>query len=142
MNTPSGSPTGFVASVYSSAGGIPGSSLGCLSGSDPLSGGIFTYTNSGIMLSPSTVYLIVLTAATPAAQGAYSWNYDDNFSYDTGDYWRAGAYAYSSSNGSSWFRYSYPFQQLAIYATAAPEPSTLALAGLGLAALSFWRRKS
>lgn len=58
MDAASGSPSGFRVSLYSdnSSSGSPESSLGSLSGSDPASGGIFTYTTSGLSLSPSTWY--------------------------------------------------------------------------------------
>ena len=71
MNTASGNPSGFNVSLYSSLSGEPYNNLGNLVGSDPSVGGIFTYTANGLTLSPSTDYFIVLTAATPVAEGAY-----------------------------------------------------------------------
>src|SRR5439155_9744805 len=55
MNAAVGSPSGFTASIYSSAG-APGNSLGVLAGPDPLAGGLFSYTPPGLMLSASTKY--------------------------------------------------------------------------------------
>ena len=140
MGAASGNPNGFTVSIYSSPGnGAPGSSLGSLSGSDPAAGGLFTYTTSGIMLSPSTLYFVVVTAATPAAQGAYDWSAVFGNSNRSGDGWIISAGYYGSSDGSSWQFSRDDTFQLAIYATAIPEPATLALAGLGhWLALSFW----
>lgn len=143
MDAASGSPSGFTVSIYSDSSDEPGSSLGSLSGSDPSAGGIFTYTASGITLSPATDYFIVLTAATPVAQGAYVWSAAN--SSQGSDLWAIDNAYYSSSDGSSWMAYAPrgggDAPQMAIYATAVPEPSTLALAGLGLACLSFWLRR-
>ena len=50
MNPASGNPTDFSVSIYSSLSPIY--DLGSLSGSGPAAGGIFTYTASGITLSP------------------------------------------------------------------------------------------
>lgn len=142
MDAASGSPNGFAISLYSNNNGGPGASLGSLSGSDPATGGISTYTASELTLSPSTSYFIILTAATPEAQGVYFWSAANVGNYDYSDGWSIGVLNYSSTDGSNW-GYSRsgpgPFQ-FAIYATPVPEPSTLALAGLGLLGLSFRRR--
>jgi hypothetical protein len=75
----SGSPTGFSVSIFSSLGnGAPGGSLGSLNGSDPAASSAYTYTTSGIMLSPSSSYYVVATAATPVAQGDYAWSLAGN----------------------------------------------------------------
>jgi hypothetical protein len=147
MDAASGSPSGFTVSIYSfnNSNYGPGSNLGSLSGSDPAAGGVFTYTASGLTLSPSTAYFIVQTSAMPVAQGAYVWSAANGANGTEGsDLWAIdGSYA-SSSDGSSWTVYDGRGEdvfQMAIYATAVPEPTTLALAGLGLACLSFWRRR-
>jgi hypothetical protein len=49
---------------------------------------------------------------------------------------------YSSTNGSSWQISNRFAFQLGIYATPVPEPKAYAMFGLGLAALTFWRRKT
>ena len=54
MDATSGSPGGFSVSIYSSLN--PANKLGNLSGSDPSTGGVFTYTASDLILSPSTYY--------------------------------------------------------------------------------------
>ncbi len=149
MDATSGTPSGFTVSLYSKTGDphslqIPGdspqSSLGSLSGSDPTTSGIFNYTASGIMLSPSTFYFLVATATTSVADGAYTWSAANGVTQNNG-FTIDNSY-FGSPNGSSWTWY--PRQdvfQFGIYATAVPEPATLALAGLGLACLIFWGRR-
>jgi hypothetical protein len=140
MEVASGSPNGFTVSLYSNSGSGPASNLGSLSGSDPSTGGIFTYATSGIMLSPSALYFVVATAATPTAQGAYNWSAANESAITDGWFIPVG-YNYSA-DGLSWqLSRQYTFQ-MSIYATAIPEPAALVLAGLGLAALSFCRRKA
>lgn len=84
-----GAPGGFEVSLYSRTGDphslqIPGDapqrSLGNLNGSDPGAGGVFTYSASGIMLSPSTFYFVVVTAATPISEGGFFWSGEGNLS--------------------------------------------------------------
>jgi hypothetical protein len=141
MDAASGSPSGFTVSIYSfnNSNYGPGSDLGSLSGSDPSAGGIFTYTASGLTLSPSTAYFIVLTAATPVAQGAYAWSLGQQYAGGS-DQWEIFPDYESSANGSSWDSHarSNTFQ-LAVYATAVPEPSLLGLSPLGVLLLT-WRR--
>jgi hypothetical protein len=144
LNAASGNPSGFTVSVYSfnfnNGNSEPGGNLVTLSGSDPVAGGIFAYTDSGPVLSPYTSYFIVLTATTPLAQGAYDWSAVNG--YTINNYWEIYPNYYSSADGSSWTGHPRGnVFQMAIYATAIPEPAMLALAGLGLATLSFLRRK-
>ncbi len=139
MNTASGNPSGFNVSLYSSLSGEPYNNLGNLVGSDPSVGGIFTYTANGLTLSPSTDYFIVLTAATPVAEGAYDWSAANSFTES--NQWQLNDAYFSSPDGSGWTGHARgDVFQLAINATVVPEPATLTLAGLGLACLSFWRR--
>jgi hypothetical protein len=152
MTDASGNPNGFTAMLYygeSPGGPLPVSSLGTLSGStDPLTGGIYTYTPaSSLTLSPSTIYFIVLTAGTTVANGAYEWSYVNTSSYNPSDSW-AGGFAFGSSDGSlySWRPLGdYPpgsFSQYAIDATAVPEPGVFGLFGLGGLFLAWHRRKA
>jgi hypothetical protein len=141
MDAASGSPSGFNVSIYSSLSGNPNSNLGNLVGSDPSAGGIFTYTASGITLSPGAGYFVVATAETPVAQGAYDWSKGNQYA-DGSNLWEIYPEYFTSPDGSSWTGHGRQNAfQMAIYATAIPEPATLALAALGLAALSFRRRR-
>jgi hypothetical protein len=143
MNAASNSPSGFTVSIFNDngPGGVPGSSLGSLSGSaNPSAAGIYTYTASGLNLQPSTRYMLVLWATTPLTSGSYNWSVPYPSGSSSIESWRIyGAYS-SSDNGLSWGETRW-ILQYGIYATAVPEPSALALAGLGVLSLSFWRRK-
>ena len=139
MGAASGNPSGFSVSVYSKSGdphsfAIPGdfpqNNLGGLSGSEPVTGGVFSYSTTGIFLSPSTWYFVVATAATASSQGAYTWSACSGSTQGNGfeienDY-------FSSNNGSSWTAHlRQNVFQLGISATAVPEPTPLVLFGLG-----------
>jgi hypothetical protein len=144
MDAASGSPSGFAVSIFSTSGSSPYSpdnNLGNMSGSTtPSAGGLFTYTASDITLLPSTSYYILVTAATPIAQGAFEWSAVPGESGGSGN-WNIAGYFNSSNNGQSW-QFSRRYDgQLAMYITDVPEPEIYVLAGLGLAALGFWRRK-
>ncbi len=132
MTPASGAPTGFEVMLYSVVGDtapFPGSSLDTLSGStDPGTGGLYTYTASGLTLSPSTDYYIVLTAETAVASGAYAWSFGNSPPSLMGG-WAAGGYLATSSDGSSW-NFTSGDPQYALTATAVPEPDTLGLLGL------------
>lgn len=140
MGPASGSAGGFVVSLYSPLGNDPGSSLGSLGGSDPTAGGLFAYTTSGIMLSPSALYYVVVTAATPTAIGAYNWGATFGPSSRSGDGWIIPGNYSGSSDGSSWQSSRQYTFQMAIYATPVPEPSTFALLLVGFGVLA-WRRR-
>jgi PEP-CTERM motif len=137
-----GSPSGFSVMIYTSgdvAGAIrPTGSIGTLTGSiNPSSGGTYTFTAaSGIFLSPSTEYFIVISAGTTVANGAFAWNFEDASDYQPSGGWLGGV-TFGSGNGStlSWMPLgsspSYENSQFAITATPAPEPGTLGLLALG-----------
>jgi hypothetical protein len=140
MDGASGGPNGFAISIYTKSGNSPQNNLGNLVGSDPLTGGVYSYTASGITLSPSTAYYILVTSATPVAQGSYNWS-SANVLAPLNNGWAGGLYDYST-DGATWNYFRDQFFQFAIYATPIPEPATCALFGLGSLAFLWHRRKS
>jgi hypothetical protein len=140
MGATSGSPAGFSVSIYTGPR-IPEFLVGNLVGPDPSAGGIFTYNASGITLSSGTDYFIVVTAATPLADGAYNWSVADTTSH-SGQWGRSDDY-FSSVNGLSWSASPSPIDlQFAIFATPAPEPGVIGLFALGGLFVAFQRRKA
>jgi hypothetical protein len=143
MNTASGTPSGFSVSIYTWLGGLPQNYLGNLIGSDPSAGGVFTYSASDISLSPSTSYFVVLTAASPAAQGAYIWSGAGHAPIVGNQQWTINDTYASSPDGMNWTGQPRgDVFQMAIYATAAPEPGIIALVATGGLFLAFHRRKA
>ena len=148
----SGNPGGFTVMLYTPNHlyfAYPGNSLGTLSGStDPATGGIYTYSPAGnLTLSEFTEYLIVLTAGTAVANGAYQWSFTSTSSYNQAGRWSIGTFAgpgpfLSSINGSSWSPIPTTYLQFAIDATAVPEPGGLCLFVLGGLLLGFGRWKA
>jgi hypothetical protein len=140
MDAASGTPGGFAVSIYSKTGDphslhLPGdtpqSSLGSLAGSDPAAGGLFTFTASNLMLSPSTFYFVVVTATTPTNEGAYVWSAADTLTQSNG--FTIDDSYFSSTNGSSWTSYlRQDVFQLGVNASVAPPPNlTIARDGAG-----------
>jgi len=140
MDAPAGTPSGFSVLIYSKTGDphslsepgdSPQGSLGSLTGSEPTTAGIFSYTTPGIVLSPSTWYFVVLTAGTSTNVGSYTWSatscltqsnrftIDDEF--------------FGSSDGSNWTWYLRGrVFQLGLYASAVPPPNlSIVSDGLG-----------
>ena len=137
LDATSGSPSGFTVSLYNNhLNGQPYNYLGSLSGSpNPSDAGLFTYTASDLLLSSSSEYLVVVADATPVAQGSYDWSAVSGLT-DGIDNWKIfGSYYSSSDDGLSWQTSRQYTFQLAIDATAVPEPSPwiLCLAGGGFA---------
>ena len=148
----SGNPGGFTVMLYTPNHlyfAYPGNSLGTLSGSaDPATGGVYTYSPAGnLTLSEFTEYLIVLTAGTAVANGAYQWSFTSTSSYNQAGRWSIGTFAgpgpfSTSADGSSWSTIPTTYLQLAINATAVPEPGGLSLFVLGGLLLGFGRWKA
>ena len=130
----SGSPSGFTVMVYTLSnlplGGLfPGSSLGTLSGSaNPATSGIYTYTApADLVLSPSTLYFIVLTGGTAVATGADEWSYTGANSYtpaEDGAFWAVAIE--QSSNGSSWVGRLPPMLNMPLPLQTLPNRGSLA----------------
>lgn len=110
------------------AGAAPGTSLGTLTGeTDPVTGEIYTYTASDLILSPDTEYYVVLTATTPVASGAYSWSMEDSAPSTVNGGWSTSDYLISTSGGPVW-EPTEATPEYALTATPVPEPSVLYLA--------------
>ncbi len=141
MDAASGSPSGFTVSIYSSSNAMPQSNLGNLSGSTtPITPGTYTYFASGIMLSPSALYAVVLAATTPIGTGAYDWSITTGGS--TSDQLWEYHLSYNSSDGLSWDYSRSSSFQLGIYATEVPEPSSSLLILLGSGVFIYVRNRN
>jgi hypothetical protein len=131
MDASAGTPSGFTVSIYSKTGDphsehepgdSPQSSLGSFIGLEPTTPGIFDYTNSGIVLSPSTWYFVVLTSGTSTNSGSYAWSATSGL-IQTNSFTIQDEF-FASSNGVAWTWY--PRQktfQLSLYAGAVPPPN-------------------
>lgn len=136
--------SGFTLSLYANNAGQPGTSLGVLSGSsNPSVAGTYTYTASSLTLTASTSYWIVGQAATAFPNGSFLWGDTTSSSYTSSGGWTINNATrdISHDNGSTWTATSVSLLRFDVTATAVPEPQTLALAGLGLAAAFLHRRK-
>ena len=156
MADASGTPSGFTVFLFSAASGtgpwwLPNFNLGTFSGSlDPTTAGIYTFTAiSNFMLSPFRTYFIVVTAGTSVANGEYNWSYTGATNYSSIENWSSSVEqtgASTSSDGSPphpiWGIVPGDYAQLAINATAIPEPGVLGLFGLGGLAFLWHRRKA
>jgi hypothetical protein len=148
MGESSLSPEGFAVSIYNSFYGsqfpyfaTPGNSLGSLSGPDPSAGGLFTYTAaSGLTFLPRTFYFVVVTADTPVATGSYDWSATQNTLVESPDQWALDDVYFSSTDGANWVTARNYLFQLGTYATAVPEPSSVALLLLGGGTFALFRR--
>jgi len=138
MADASGNPSGLTVMLYSNigvAGPLPGSSLGSLSGStSPTTAGTYTYAApANLALSANTPYIVVLTAGTTIANGAYNWN-ESAYPPSSSSGWSdENGILKSSNDGSSWNATS-PYTgiaQFALNATAVPEPGVMGLLGMG-----------
>jgi hypothetical protein len=145
MSDSTGNPGGFTVMLYTEANNpaavLPGSSVATLTGSaNPSSAGVYTYAAaSAPSLSPNTTYFIVITSGTSIANGAYNW--DESAYPPAVDQWGIFNGILHSGNGTSgWSPTPYlGVPQLAINATAAPEPGVVALLSLG-GLVVCWRR--
>lgn len=131
----SGSPAGFSVSIYTNFSPSfisPKGWLGSLSGnSNPATAGLYTYTAaSTITLVQNTFYHIVIMAGTPITTGAYGWTFGITPQSGIEGWSMGGAGNRSSNNGLSWSS-SGSNLKFAVNASVVPEPSMMALFGLG-----------
>jgi hypothetical protein len=151
LTSPSGTPNGFTVQLYTLTDGTgfplphePGISLASLSGTtDPPSAGTYTYIASDVTLAPNTDYAVVVTAETSIATGSFSWGLEGPSSNTSSDGWTEGGVTFEASDGSSWTEISGDDPQLAVMATAVPEPGTLGLLVFGGLILAWhcWQAK-
>jgi hypothetical protein len=147
MTPATGDPSGFTVQLYTSkaynGAFAPDSSVATLTGSsDPATAGLYAYTASGLTLSPSGDYFIVITSGTPVASGAYAWSYENTSTATATGGWGGGGYN-QASDGIHWGTTNAEAQdqlQFDITATAVPEPDTLVLLGLPGVMFFVWRR--
>jgi hypothetical protein len=120
---------GLSLSVYSDVNNLPSTDLGNLTGPSDPTGGFYTYSASGLMLSPSTEYFIVAIAAT----SSFEWVEGNSSSVTGTDQWTIGGGNLVSANqGLTWTSFDSGFDmQMAIYATPVPEPPPWILGTLG-----------
>jgi hypothetical protein len=141
MDAPAGTPSGFTVSIYSKTGDphsehepgdSPQSSLGSLTGSEPTTAGTLSYTNSGILLSPSTFYFVVVTAATSTNVGAYTWSATSGTTQGSNRFTVDDEF-FGSSDGSDWTWYVRGrVFQFGLYASAVQPPNLSIISdGLG-----------
>ena len=141
----SGTPEDFTVGIYSDASGVPGSLLsnGALTGPTTLETETTDiYDATGLTLSPNTAYWVVFSNPAGAANYVEVKNTSSTTFTSTAG-WVFGQTAVSTSGLSGpWNLDSNLNALIAINGTAAvPEPSVLALAGLGGFGLMFFRRK-
>jgi hypothetical protein len=133
--------SGFSVSIYGgSLNGPPLLNLGSLSGSDnPSTAGTYTYTSSGITLSPGTAYYVVASAGTPISEGAYVWSAANSFT-KSGNWNIDDVYFTSSNDGATWSEtLRQNVYQMAIFTTPVPEPSVACLISIGGVGLLYIR---
>jgi len=133
MSNPSGTPKDILVMLWDFQSR---QSIATLAGPDPASAGVFTYTATDVLLEPNNVYWFVVTSPTSVASGAFHWDYYHLGKGVTGpEGWYLGGGNQVSSDGVAWSRDTVGTMHFAIDATAVPEPSTLALFGMGTACL-------
>jgi hypothetical protein len=135
-----GNPTGFALSVYGNNGGLPGTSIALLDGSQPTGAGIYAFAASDVTLLPSTVYWAVATSSDSlTGRDSFYWAFDPS-SYTSSGGWSLGRDA-DVLNLGTWSPNGTSPLTLAIDSTAVPEPEVYALIGLGLCAMLWQRTK-
>jgi len=132
--------TNLQVSLFSNNGGMPGTSMGMLSGSDPTTSGPVTYTASGIILAPMTPYwLLISSGLTQFGFPVFLDGASQTTNYMSSGGWSLNAPMYSTDMVNWQAALNYP-AQIAIRATT-PEPPVCAFIGLGLALYLIRRRR-
>lgn len=139
VDAPSGTHSGFSVAIYSKTGDphsehepgdSPQASLGSFAGPEPATTGIFSYTNPGIVLTPSTFYYVVVTAATATHVNSYAWSGTTGLTQSNG--FTIEDECFNSTNGSAWTWTPRKITfQLGLYASAAPPPNLSIVGGPG-----------
>lgn len=125
--------------IYSDSSGSPNASIATLTSPGSYSGTLSntTFTASGVTLAPNSAYWVVLKG--PDSNTIFEWSFtDDNTGSGVGF---TTNWAYSDNLGSSWNPSSTSPYQMRVSVQPVPEPSSVILAGLGLAAAVFASRR-
>lgn len=137
MDDASANVVGFSLSVHRDHEGMPGDNLGHLIGStNPALAGIYSYTASGITLSPATAYWIV-AASDSSAIGFCVWKTANSTNYISNDGWSIKTempYGLIMTSVGVIGNGIAPLQ-FAMNATPVPEPQIAGLCGLFLMAI-------
>lgn len=134
-------------SIYDNNAGIPGIEIGQLIPDAPLGRGDNHFTPNGLLnLNAGDTYWIVATASGGSDEfdilESAAWSGDLNLPATSMDNWAFGNAMYYISSSSEWALDTNWRNQMAIGATAVPEPSTYAvLAGAAALGLAVWRRR-
>ena len=125
MGDTAGSPSGFSAMLWNFQTGQP---ILTLTGPNPTTAGIYTFSASSFVMPPNKVYWFVATSQTPTAGGGFTWAYTSQ--NVLGNPWLGGGYQVSI-DGLNWTRESGREFQFAVNAQLIPEPSSHTLVALG-----------
>lgn len=134
-------------SIYDNNAGIPGIEIGRLIPDAPLGSGDNRFTPNGLVnLNAGDTYWIVVTASGGSDEfdipESVAWSGDSNLPATSMDNWAFGNAMYYIFWSSEWDLDANWRNQMAIGATAVPEPSTYAvLAGAAALGLAVWRRR-
>ena len=129
----SGTPGDIVVKLHAASGTNPGTALATLSGDNPTTAGVFTYTCSGngCALAANTTYLVVMSAPDATASNRYYWRSTTSNTQTlepASNGWSIGSAAVAKSDNVPWYTIGRAGQ---IKVTALAKP------GLDLSSVSF-----